>query len=185
MKRLTGMMLVLTAILPASMALAQDGPVSHYDQLKGLEWLVGTFSAEMKAEEDIPGIVQAGEMYQGTVDCEWQLNKNIIAVHIVLKAKGITFWEHRGMIGWDPISKQIISRSFNSIGGHAQGVFSKNGQNWETKTSGVNGEGKKTSGTGVLFDIVKDSFSVQSVDIKEDGVPQPDAAKITWKRVTR
>lgn len=158
-------------------------PPSNYEHLKELGWLIGTWEAESVADEGIPGLLEKGDKISFRLSCDWRLNKNVIGVEYTMKANGTTVLTHNGMIGWDTANEQIISGGFDSLGGHGHSVWSRDGDNWRFKSSGVRGDAKRTSGTTVISDIGDDTMTGQTTERKQDGDDLPDDSKIVWKRV--
>src|SRR5262249_32323575 len=67
-------------------------------------------------------------------------------------------------IGWDPQAKQIRSWVFDSDGDFGEGRWTRSGNAWIVKASGVTGDGLTTSSTQVIEPINKDSLKLQSTD---------------------
>ena len=53
-------------------------------------------------------------------------------------------------IGWDPSAKRLRSWVFDSEGGFGEGVWSKSGNQWIAKMTGVTSDGKTASSTNVI-----------------------------------
>jgi hypothetical protein len=177
-------MLSLCACVVATSAVLGQAPAppSNYEHLKDLEWLVGSWEANVKAEDEVPGVVKQGDPVKIALACEWALGKNVIAVSFAVTAHGVTLMEHRGMIGWDAAEKQVVSGGFNSLGGHGHATWSKTGGQWRIKGAGVEGDGTKTQETMVFSNISEDSFTSQTLDRSEGGEPQADGEKTVWKK---
>ena len=176
------LVLLLTGMV-ASLGQAQ-APASNYEHLKPLEWLIGEWVWESTADEAITGVAEVGDKVTGSLQCEWQLDKNIIASRIQVVANGVTIFDFRGTVGYDRAAKQIIGRSFDSLGGSGQSVYTKSGDEWHIKASGANPEGKRTTGTTVVSNISKDGFRVQAIEQTEDGqdLEDEDAIELTRKK---
>ncbi|MFC5051103.1 YybH family protein [Rubritalea spongiae] len=58
-------------------------------------------------------------------------------------------------IGWDAAAEQMVSWSFDSLGGHSHSVWVKGEEGWSIKAEGVNAQGETTS-------------SKQAVRVEED-----------------
>src|SRR5262249_31236858 len=53
-------------------------------------------------------------------------------------------------IGWDPLARRIRSWEFDSEGGFGEGTWSRDGDRWVIKHSGVRPEGMAASSTNVM-----------------------------------
>src|SRR5262245_52680658 len=150
--------LVIVAVLGmVGLLQGQDkAPPSNYEHLKTLEWLIGEYKSEWTAEEDGAG-VKKGDKLTSVASHKWALNKNAIAATLKLNTPSATVSEIAVMIGWDTATKQIISRSFNSAGGHGMASWSFKDGKWYVKFKGSNPEGKPTSGTLVFSEITNGS----------------------------
>jgi hypothetical protein len=174
-------MLHLTGLVLATSLVAQ-APPSNYEHLKPVEWMIGTWQAEMEADEDSP-VAKKGDKLDFTMTSEWALNKNVIESVWSLKKGEFTLITAKVMRGWDPVEKQIVHGAFDSIGGHGHGMIMKDGDDWHLKNSVVRPDGTKESGTIIISNMTDDSFNAREVDRKRDGEDLPDGAKITVKRV--
>ena len=67
-------------------------------------------------------------------------------------------------IGWDPQAKQIRSWVFDSEEEFGQGRWTRSGNTWIVKASGITGDGLATSSTQLIEPINKDSLKMQSTD---------------------
>ena len=67
-------------------------------------------------------------------------------------------------IGWDPRHKQIRSWVFDSDGGFSEGFWSRDGERWVMKSTGVLKDGRAASATNVLTRVNRDTMNWTSVD---------------------
>ena len=122
---------------------------SHYEQLKDLEWMVGSWSDE-------------GEAGQVATTCNWSKNKNFLtrsfAVSIGdrIDLSGIQF------IGWDAAEKQIRSWTFDSDGGFSQGRWSKDDNRWYIRKQGTTADGSKVTAVNIVTHVDDDTFTLQA-----------------------
>ena len=56
-------------------------------------------------------------------------------------------------IGWDPLTKQIKSWVFDSEGGYGDGLWTRNGNQWVIKSTGVMTDGRIASATQTLTPV--------------------------------
>jgi hypothetical protein len=165
---------------------AEDkGLPGNYKDLKKLEPLIGAWSAEFVAPFDWPTAnVKKGNKLTHTMSFKWDLNKSIISHRqAFVPPKSAPIWQSHWLIGWDTGNKRITCFAFENTGGHQ--VI----DNWEIKGDKVTFKGKgtdpygnKTTFTGVISDIKKDSFVWQMIDVTIAGKKRPVPTKETLKR---
>jgi len=145
-------------------------PPSNYENLKQLEWMIGTW---IDQEED--ATVQ--------IDCDWAKNQNFIHRSFAVVIGDEVDLSGLQIIGWDPIAKQIRSWVFDSDGGYAEGKWTHNGEHWQIETSGVLPGGGKSSAVNVMTPIDNNSFTWASVSREVDGdlLPNVDTTLIVRK----
>jgi hypothetical protein len=176
-------MLSTTLLLAASIVVGQaQAPTGNYEHLKQLEWIVGTWEAEVEAREAGPGF-EAGQKVQLRMENEWQLQKNIIAVAWTVKVHDFTLSAHQGIIGYDAANERVVSGGFDSLGGYRYAVWSGESPEWMADRTGAEGDGKKVSSVLVLKRVNADTFTTQSTKRTEDGEELEDEPPVTWKRV--
>ena len=83
---------------------------SHYEQLKALDWMVGTW-----IDKEGGNVVKT--------DCKWSRNKNFLVRTFTASIEGNINLTGMQFVGWDASRKQIRSWVFDSDGGFAQGVW--------------------------------------------------------------
>ena len=77
-------------------------PPSNAEHMEKLSGLIGTWKAEVKAREEIPGLAKKGDKLEITITFAWRLNKNAMSIEYSLAtANGVRFFEFNGMCGWD------------------------------------------------------------------------------------
>ena len=85
-------------------------------------------------------------------------------------------------IGWDPLAKTIRSWSFDSEGGFTEGVWSRQGNQWIIKTTGVTSDGKAASSTNYMTRLHKHRLTWESRDRFVGGEKTADIGPITIAR---
>lgn len=170
--------LALTLCVVGMSSAEDKAPLGNYEDLKPLEPLIGTWTAEWDAPEDRPTTgIKKGDKLALTVTFKWDVHKSAILNHHSLGRPGdAAFWGSTWLIGWDTANKRIVCHSFESTGGHAVT------HDWEIKGDKVMFKGKgslpagnKTAWTMIYSDIKKDSCVFQLIDLKVDGNPVPDS----------
>lgn len=165
-----GRMFSSSVVLAAVLAIAAHAaPPAGTDQLEQLDWIIGNWVWEWNTDREVPGIAQSGEQIAGEMRCEWDLNRHAIDMRLSLTKAGQTVWAAHTLIGWDPVKKCVISRSFDSNGGHGSGTVVQQNDSWLFKTSGVNAQGNELVNAMLFSDIQPEGFSLQGTNRPEDG----------------
>ena len=140
-------------------------PPSHYEQLKVLEWMVGTW-----VDEDEDARVET--------TCSWTKNRNFltrsysIAVGDQIELSGMQ------VIGWDPAAKTIRSWTFDSDGGFAEATWSFKKDRWLIQNKGVLADGRKASAVNIMKPIDANSFSWQTTERTAGGELLPSIDEV-------
>jgi hypothetical protein len=154
------------------MASAHDLPnddTPAEDQLKQLAWLIGEW-----VDESPDSLV--------ITSYRWDDNHNFILSEFTIHVAGRPVMSGTQRIGWDPLAKVIRSWVFDSEGGFAEGVYSRDGQQWIIKMSGVTRDGKVASATNTITRVSKDRFTWNSRDRMVGGELAPEVGAITVAR---
>jgi uncharacterized protein (TIGR02246 family) len=125
--------------------------LSPHDHLMALEWLVGDW-----VNESQDAVV--------TTTCKWAKGGQFLDREFTMKTKGQAVLSGNQRIGWDPLKKQFKTWIFDSEGGHGEGYFTHNGNQWVIKVEGVGREGMASSATNIITRLGKDRLGWQSVD---------------------
>src|SRR5438270_13780731 len=80
-------------------------------------------------------------------------------------------------IGWDPLARQIRAWEFDSEGGFGEGKWSRDGERWVVKHTGVRPEGTTASATNAMDRERPDLVRWVSTDrvVGDESVPEDDA----------
>lgn len=138
-----------------------DEKTAH-DHLKELEWLVGEWM-----DEDDDAEVQTS--------CAWSESRSFLIRSFKLRVQGRVEMSGVQRIGWDPRLNQFRSWVFDSEGGFSDGLWSRDGDRWIIKTTGVLKDGRAVTATNVLTRINADSFRWGSIDLTVGSVALPEA----------
>jgi uncharacterized protein (TIGR02246 family) len=138
---------------------------SHYEQLKPLEWMIGTW-----VDEDDAGAVQA--------DCNWTKNKNFITRSFTVSIEGQLDLSGLQIIGWDAGEKRIRSWTFDSDGGFAEAQWSNQGNEWYVIKKGRTADGRAVAAVNVMTCLDDDTFTLKSVQRSVDGELLPDIDEV-------
>lgn len=142
---------------------------SAHDHLKDLEWLLGDW-----IDEDDEGEVQ-------TV-CEWSEDGSFLLRRFRLRVGDDLVMSGLQRIGWDPRLKQFRSWVFDSEGGFSDGLWSRDGDRWIIKTTGVLKDGGSASATNIITRESGDVFRWASTNRAVGGFVLPDATEVVLVR---
>lgn len=130
---------------------ATEEPLSNYEQLKSLEWMVGKW-------------VDADENAQIETECKWAKNRNFLVRSFAVSVGDQIEMSGMQVIGWDPIAKTIRSWTFDSDGSFAEATWTNKKDRWFIKNSGVLADGRKASMINVIKQVDDKSFTWQTVE---------------------
>lgn len=85
-------------------------------------------------------------------------------------------------VGWDPLTRQIKSWTFESTGGFNEALWTGAGDEWTLKASGVSPDGRATSATTVIRRIDASTISWESHDRIVGGETADSLGPIIIKR---
>lgn len=142
---------------------------SNYEQLKPLEWMIGSW-----IDEDKDTTVET--------TCEWTKNRNFIRRMFAVSVRDRIEVSGMQIIGWDPSTKQIRSWVFDSDGGFGEGVWGQKGDAWQVQIQGVAPDGSKSSSVNMFQRINDDSFTWQSVSRVVGGELLPNVDPVVVRR---
>jgi uncharacterized protein (TIGR02246 family) len=155
------------------MASARDLPdeeASASEEIKQLGGLIGEWVNESPSELVIASY-------------RWADDRRSILSEFKVQVGGRPARSGSERITWDPLTKKLHSWVANSAGGLAEGAWTRNGNQWLIKMSGVTGDGKAASSTNVLTRVAKDRMTWQSRDrvIGDDLMPNIEGISIVRK----
>ena len=149
----------------------EDVPVvpSHYEQLKELEWMIGTW-------------VDQDEQNRIETTCQWTKNQNFMTRWFTISVRERIDMAGVQIVGWDPAAKQIRSWVFDSDGGFGEGVWTKKDARWYVQSTGTLPDGGKTSSVNIITYIDDNTFTWQSVNRQAGGEILPNIDEVVVVR---
>jgi uncharacterized protein (TIGR02246 family) len=147
-----------------------DPLVRPHDRLKDLEWMVGEW-----VDERLDSVVR--------VDCHWSEDGNFLIRSFTVKRQGKPVMTVTQRVGWDPLAKQLRSWEFDSEGGFGEGRWSRDGERWVVKYTGVRPEGTTASSTNVTSRERPDLVRWVSTDRIIGGESVPEEVAYVLARV--
>jgi uncharacterized protein (TIGR02246 family) len=145
------------------MAFARDeegDPPTNHEQLQALSWLVGDW-----VDDGGNSVVRSS--------CRWSDDGNFLLQDFKLELNGKNAMNVSQRIGWDPLAKSVHSWVFDSEGGYGESVWSRDGDSWIIKATGVRPDGKTASATNVFVPAGKDAYVWRTTDRIVGGELQP------------
>ena len=135
-----------------------------HDRLKDLEWMVGEW-----VEERPDASVR--------LSCRWAEGGNFLLREATVKREGKPVMSISQRIGWDPLARQIRSWEFDSAGGFGEGRWSRDGDRWTIKHTGVQAEGTASSATNIMTNERRDVVRWVSTDrvVGDESLPDTEA----------
>jgi len=131
---------------------------SHHDRLRPLNWLVGD-----RVQRDGTGGVE--------LTCRWSSDGNYLLREMKGRDSTGQMLSVSQRIGWDPSTKQITAWTFDSDGGHAMGVWSRQGDKWLVRSSGVLPDGQTRSSASTYVRTGDNAFTWESTQGGGAGLP--------------
>ena len=159
---------------PAVQATVREATTSADDAeptspLEVLDWMVGTW-------------VDAGQDATIVTDCSWTKNRKFLKRSFKVKIDEEVSLEGDQFVGWDPITGQIRSWTFDSEGGIGQGRWIQDGKRWLVKASFVLADGARASALNVYTYVDADTIRWQSTNREIAGELQPSIPEVTVVR---
>ena len=130
---------------------SKEASPNHYEQLKDLEWMVGSWTDESaNAEVEL--------------DCNWTKNKNFLTRAFKISIDGQVDVSGMQVIGWDPAAKAIRSWTFDSNGTFAEAKWERRGDRWFIRNRGVLPDGRPASMINVMKQVDENSLTWQTIE---------------------
>jgi uncharacterized protein (TIGR02246 family) len=142
------------------------------DRLEELAWLIGEWEETDKTDD-----LAIRSQYL------WARGGNFLTRNVTVKRAGNVTLEGWQIIGWDPVQERLRTWTFDGEGGFAEGYFTRDGNRWLQRETGVAPDGSRTSGDQTITKVSEDRFTWESNNRTLDGEPQPGIGRIEINRV--
>lgn len=148
---------------------APDDLARHQEALQGLAWMVGKW-------------VSRGDVVAVESSCRWASGRAFLLRRFKASRPGQQ--EHAGLIviGWDPLAKRIRSWMFDTDGGYAESVWSREGDQWTANARHVLHDGRIASSIMVSRRDGDDAMVWQKVSQEVDGEVLPAGPEVRLVR---
>jgi uncharacterized protein (TIGR02246 family) len=136
------------------LASARDLPgeeASASEELEPLQWLIGQW-----VDESPNAMV--------VTSYRWDDARRSILSEFKIQIGGRPAMAGTQRISWDPSTKKLHSWVFDSEGGFAEGVWTRDGNRWIVKTTGSRRDGSVASATNIITHVAKGRMTWQSRD---------------------
>ncbi len=147
----------------------RDPSASAHHQLEELAWLVGEWN-----DESPDSVVQ--------ILCKWSPDGHFLLRDFTVRVRGKSVMTVNERIGWDAQARQIRSWVFDSEGGHGSGLWSRAGDRWVIKSTGILPDGRLATATHALSKIDAHSARWTSVERTVGDRVVPDRAEYLMVR---
>src|SRR4029450_12463773 len=125
--------------------------LTAYEQLSELGWLVGDWEDADK-----------GDNLTVLSQYSWARGGNFLTRNVTVKRGTDTRLEGWQIIGWDPIESCIRSWTFDDEGGFSEGRWTREGNRWLQRETGVTADGSRLTAGNTFSKISNDGFSWES-----------------------
>jgi uncharacterized protein (TIGR02246 family) len=146
--------------------------VSGRERLEELAWLVGNWE-----ESDKTNDLTVQSQYL------WARGGNFLTRNVTVKRAGDVTLEGWQIIGWDPLEERIRTWTFDGEGGFAEGYFTREGDRWLLRETGVAPDGSRNSADNTITKLSADRLTWESNNRTLNGDPQPSIGRIEINRV--
>jgi uncharacterized protein (TIGR02246 family) len=146
--------------------------LTAHDRLSDLGWLVGDWEDTDKDDN-----LTVRSQYS------WARGGNFLTRNVTVKRGVETTLEGWQIIGWDPLEGCIRSWTFDDEGGFSDARWTREGDRWLQRETGVTPDGNRTSADNTFSKLSNDRFTWESNNRTLDGLPQPSISRIEINRV--
>jgi hypothetical protein len=157
-------------------------PTSTVTQLDALAPFVGYWVAESRLQKDIPGLATAGDRVVIPMLYTWTLDRQFLAIAYSISVNDTTLVRYRGMMGWDPVNRQIRSWGFDSNGAQTSAYWTRTANGWTAHVTAVQPNGKETTSLLRRVDQGADAFTLELTDQMDGGPGGRDAWRMEFRR---
>jgi hypothetical protein len=143
--------------------------VQPHEHLTQLAWLVGDW-----VQESGNSIV--------VTSYRWDEGQNFLLGDYTVKVAGQVTMKGTQRIGWDPLTRQIKTWTFDSDGGYGEGYWHRDGDRWLVKLEGVSADGRNGSMTQIHMRLNDHRRTWRAVDRVRGGQTLDDIDEISIVR---
>jgi len=156
-------------LVVSSREYAAPGQPEHALHLRQLDWLLGEW-----IDQDDDSVVQ--------FHCAYSDDGHYLLREFTISVAGEKVITGTQRIGWDPASGKLRSWTFDSAGGHFEGVWVHDDDRWYLNSSGITSDGRAASGTAIFTPVSPHTMTWQVVNREIGGVRRPDREEVIMVR---
>lgn len=155
-------------------------------RLDDLSWMVGDWQVveehpdrpEAAADAQAPAAAQQSARPPITVSVRWDANRAFLIREMRIGGDdgGAPAMQITQRIGWDPLSRQIVSWVFGSDGSHGEATWSRQDESWVARTMAVLPDGTQTSALNIYTYDGGDRCTWRSIPTHVGGEHAPHVA---------
>lgn len=145
-------------------------PMTPREHLEELAWLVGNW-----VDKDGDTTIKSS--------FEWARGGNFLTRNLSVKRGEETTLEGWQIIAWDAEQERIRSWTFDTEGGFSEGLWTRDGDRWLVRESGIVTDGSRTTADQTLTKVSADKFTWEANNRTLNGEPQPGISRIEINRV--
>jgi uncharacterized protein (TIGR02246 family) len=143
--------------------------LTHHDRIKDLDWLTGEW-----VDESAVSTISA--------TCRWSADSNYLLREFTIHVQGKPAMTVSQRIGWDPLTRQVKSWFFDSEGGYGDALWTRDGDKWVIKSTGVLPDGRLATATNVLSRLGPHSARWASTERTVGGQAIPEHEDVVFVR---
>ncbi len=144
---------------------------ANADYLKPLDWLIGDWTSDDNGRKV-------------NLSTKWVLDKNYIVQDYTVTGETGDDLKVMQLIGYDPLSGQIKSWSFDSRGGYGEGLWQREDNTWTSESTGVLSDGRVGSSVNSVRFVDDTHLEWRATGRNIEGQPMPDA-EVKFVRVIK
>lgn len=147
---------------------SKEAAPSQHEQLKALEWMVGSWTNK-------------GGNAEVELECKWTKNQSFLT-----RTFKISVPDHElsglQVIGWDATAKAIRSWTFDANGTFSEATWEHRGGRWFIRNRGQLPDGRTATMINVMKPVDNNSFTWQTIERTADGELLPNIDEVVIVR---
>lgn len=140
---------------------SEDEKPAAVTQLKPLGWMVGDWT-----DKDGRGDV--------TLSCKWGPGQTFLLMEFLVKQADGKQLTISSRVGYDAANNTLRSWVFDSMGGFGGGVWTREGNSWNSTSSGTHPDGRGAGSQDTWQYVNENEFTWSAKNREVDQVPMPD-----------
>jgi uncharacterized protein (TIGR02246 family) len=134
---------------------------TNADYIQPLDWLVG----QWVSDDSGPAV---------NLNAKWALDKNFLMLEYAVAGEAGNDVRVIQWVGFDPLTEQIKSWTFDSRGGYGDGLWTREENTWHVDATGVLPDGRIGTVRNTIRFVDETHFELHSTGRNVEGQPMPD-----------